>query len=200
MEPFNQIGSFATPALQLSQVAKVVVLGLGLAWASGISLYMAMMVLGFVAMTGMEELPPGLSLFENPMMMLLAVTMYIVQLIAVRVPESDTGWDFIHSIIYIAAGALFAAAAVSPAGQADPMAAVFAGLIGGWLAYISHASRLGAASHLHLFADVYPQWMLIVGRDAMVIAGLWTAFHFPLVFMLLLIIFVLFSLLSDHPI
>lgn len=188
------------PALHMGQYASLVVFALGLAWASGISLYMAMILLAGMGMADLEELPPGLAIFENPMMMLLAVSMYVVQLIAVRVPEGDTGWDFVHSIIFVVSGALLAAATVSPVGQADPVAALFVGLLGGWLAYISHASKLGSAGHANLFGDVYPRWMQIVGRDATVIAGLWTAIHFPLVFMVLLIVFVLFSLLTDQTI
>ena len=188
------------PVLHLGQYASLVVFALGLAWASGISLYMAMLTLGLIGVSGIGELPAGLVLFESPLVLLLALFMYVVQLVASRVPEGDTGWDFIHSIIFVVAGALLSASTVSPIGQPDPAAALLTGVAGGWLAYIAHGSRLGAVGHSHLFGDVYPRWMMIVGRDTTVIAGLWVAFHYPLVFMLLLIVFVLFALLSDHGI
>lgn len=201
MDLLGQINfDLAVPVLNLGRYASLVVFALGLAWASGISLYMVMMVLGLIGVSGLGELPAGLSLFESPILLLLSAIMYVVQLVASRMPEGDTGWDFIHGIIFIVAGALLSAATVSPVGQPDPAAALSVGAVGGWIAYIAHASRLGAVGHSHLYGDAYPRWMLIVGRDATAIAGLWAAFHYPLVFMLLLIVFVLFALLSDHAI
>ena len=48
----------------------------GTAWASGINLYATIAALGIAGSTGYVELPPGLAVVQDPLVILIAGVMY----------------------------------------------------------------------------------------------------------------------------
>ncbi len=90
---------------QLEQVSQIIALTMGLAWASGINLYAAMLMLGLMGATGQVELPPGLQILSDPLVIGAAGLMYCVEFFADKVPGVDTGWDTLHTFIRLPAGA-----------------------------------------------------------------------------------------------
>ena len=96
---------------QLDQIAGILALTMGAAWASGINLYAAILMLGLMGTTGNIDLPPGLEILTDPMVLLAAGAMYAVEFFADKIPGVDTGWDSIHTFIRIPAGAMMAAGA-----------------------------------------------------------------------------------------
>jgi len=93
-------------------ITQTIALTMGVAWASGINLYAAILMLGWMGSTGNIDLPPDLQILTDPMVMLAAGFMYFVEFFADKVPGVDTGWDAIHTFIRIPAGAILAAAAI----------------------------------------------------------------------------------------
>lgn len=51
---------------QLDQIAALLALTMGAAWASGINLYAAIFMLGMIGATGNMDLPPGLEVLQTP--------------------------------------------------------------------------------------------------------------------------------------
>ena len=94
------------------ETVEIIALSMGVAWASGINLYAAIFVLGWLGMTGNIVLPEQLQVCSDPMVMAVAGFMYFVEFFADKTPGVDTGWDVIHSFIRIPAGAILAAGAV----------------------------------------------------------------------------------------
>ncbi len=52
-------------------------LALGASWASGINLYAAILVLGLMGASGAVELPAGLAILSDPLVLLAAGAMYL---------------------------------------------------------------------------------------------------------------------------
>ncbi len=73
-------------------ITQTIALTMGVAWASGINLYAAILMLGWMGSTGNIDLPPGLQILTDPMVMLAAGFMYFVEFFADKVPGVDTGW------------------------------------------------------------------------------------------------------------
>lgn len=118
---------------QLSHVATIIALTMGTAWASGINLYAAVLMLGIMGMSGGVQLPPDLQILAHPAVLLAAGFMYVVQFVADKIPGVDTGWDTLHTFVRIPAGAVLAAGA---AGAVDPSLSLAAALVGGvWLLF-----------------------------------------------------------------
>ncbi len=173
---------------QLEQVSQIIALTMGLAWASGINLYAAMLMLGLMGATGQVELPPGLQILSDPLVIGAAGLMYCVEFFADKVPGVDTGWDTLHTFIRLPAGALLAAGAVGEFGPASQLAAA---LVGGSLTAATHATKAGTRVAINTSPEPFSNWTASVGEDVMVFAGLWAALNHPWVFLGLLVLFIL---------
>ena len=75
------------------EVASIVALSMGAAWASGINLYATIFMLGYMASTGNITLPAELEVVANPMVMTAAGFMYCVEFFADKIPGVDSAWD-----------------------------------------------------------------------------------------------------------
>lgn len=172
----------------LEPIIKTIALTMGVAWASGLNLYAAILVLGILGSTGNIALPPDLMILTDPLIITAAGVMYAVEFFADKIPGVDNGWDTIHTFIRIPLGALLAAAAV---GEVNPAVAIAAALLGGGLAASTHATKSGARVLINTSPEPLTNWITSLGEDAAVIVGLWTALHYPLVFVGFLIAFIL---------
>jgi len=163
---------------------------LGTAWASGINLYAAVFVLGYLASTGSVTLPPSLEILSDPLVMVAAGFMYCVEFFADKTPGVDTGWDAIHTFIRIPAGAVLAAG-MAQGIDVGPAAELAAFLVGGGLAATSHFTKAGTRVLINTSPEPFTNWTASVAEDLAVIAGLWTALHHPWLFLALLVVFLL---------
>jgi hypothetical protein len=173
---------------QFDQIVNTLSLTMGAAWASGINLYAAILVLGLLGSTGNIALPAGLEVLTNPLVIGAAGVMYLVEFFADKVPGVDTGWDTLHTFIRIPAGALLAAGAV---GHVNPAVAVAAGIMGGGMAAASHATKAGTRVIINTSPEPFSNWTASILEDIAVVGGLWAALHYPWLFIGLVIVFIL---------
>lgn len=172
----------------LDPIIQTIALTMGVAWASGINLYAAILVLGTLGLTGNITLPPDLVILTDPLILTAAGVMYAVEFFADKIPGVDNSWDTVHTFIRIPIGALLAAAAV---GEVNPSLAIAAALLGGSMAAGSHAAKAGTRVLINASPEPFTNWFASLGEDVAVVAGLWTALHYPLLFVVLLLIFIL---------
>ena len=171
----------------LDPIANTISLTMGVAWASGINLYAAILVLGLLGASGNITLPATLQILTDPMVMTAAGVMYFVEFIADKMPGVDTGWDTLHTFIRIPAGALLAAGAV---GNVNPAVALTAAILGGGLAAGAHAVKSGSRVLINTSPEPFTNWTASIAEDIAVIGGLWAALHYPWLFLVLMIVFV----------
>lgn len=172
----------------LEPIIKMIALTMGVAWASGINLYAAILVLGILGSTGNVTLPPDLMILTDPLVIAAAGVMYVVEFFADKIPGVDNGWDTIHTFIRVPLGALLAAEAV---GEMNPAVAIAAAILGGGLAASTHATKSGARILINTSPEPVTNWITSLGEDFAVIVGLWTALHYPLVFIIFLVFFII---------
>jgi len=173
---------------QLEPVIKTIALTMGVAWASGINLYAAILVLGIMGATGNIDLPPDLMVLTDPLVIGAAGVMYVTEFFADKIPGVDTGWDTIQTFIRIPVGALLAAAAV---GSVNPPVAIAAAILGGGMAASTHATKSGARVLINTSPEPFTNWAASLGEDIAVIVGLWTALYYPWLFVIFLVFFIL---------
>lgn len=167
----------------------VIALTLGVAWASGINLYAAILVLGLMGSGGYTQLPESLMVLQDPLVLGAAGIMYFVEFFADKVPGVDTGWDTIHTFIRIPAGAMLAAGAAQGL-EINQAAELAAALLGGSLAATSHLTKAGTRLAINTSPEPVSNWTASVTEDLAVIGGLWTALNYPLLFIGFIILFV----------
>lgn len=162
-------------------------LTMGVSWASGINLYAALLVLGLGGSTGNIDLPAELLFLQDPMVIGAAGLMYFVEFFVDKTPGVDTGWDAIHTFIRIPAGAMLAASTV---GDVTPALEIAAGILGGGVAATSHATKSGTRMLINTSPEPVTNWTASITEDVLVIAGLWTAINYPILFLFLFLIFI----------
>ncbi|HSO07872.1 MAG TPA: DUF4126 domain-containing protein [Pelomicrobium sp.] len=158
----------------------------GLAWASGLRLYFVLLAVGLAGRYGGVDLPTHLEVLESPLVLGAAGFMVLTEFFADKIPWLDSVWDAIHTFIRIPAGAALAAAVFGDSGEGVALAAA---LLGGTLAASSHFTKAGSRALINTSPEPVSNVAASFTEEALVAAGLWTAFHFPLLFVALLIAF-----------
>lgn len=114
---------------------------LGVAYASGISPYATVALLGVATRLGwVGPLPGELGVVGNPLVIAVAGLLWALEFTATLVPWVASAWETVHSLVRPPAAALLAVLTVW---QGDPTIAVVAGLLGGGLGLATHATKLG---------------------------------------------------------
>lgn len=170
------------------EIASIIALGMGAAWASGINLYATIATLGILGATGNFALPPDLQILSHPMVIGAAALMYCVEFFADKTPGVDTAWDTIHTFLRIPAGAALAAGAL---GEVSPAAQVAALIVGGGLSATSHTLKAGTRVLINTSPEPFTNWAASVTEDVAVFGGVLLAVYEPTVFLGLLAVFIL---------
>jgi hypothetical protein len=163
-----------------------IALGAGMAWASGLRLYLTVLMAGVLGHFGLIHLPSTLTILEAPWMMGLSGTLAVVEFLADKIPAVDSVWDAVHTFIRIPAGAVLAAGAL---GHADPRVLLVAGLLGGTLAGSAHVVKAGTRAMINLSPEPFSNWIASLTEDGLTVGGLSLAFFVPVVFLVLLCLF-----------
>jgi hypothetical protein len=171
---------------EYQSIIQILALTMGAAWASGINLYATVTMLGIAGTFGYIDLPPTLEVVQDPMVILAAGFMYCVEFFADKIPGVDTGWDALHTFIRIPAGAMLAAGAV---GDVSPALAVAAGLVGGGVTAVTHATKAGSRLLINTSPEPFTNWAASIGEDFVVVIGLWAALANPALFLVVFLIF-----------
>ena len=160
----------------------------GMAWASGMRLYAVLFAAGLLGRLGYLQLPSTLQVLENPWVLGLSGVLLLVEFLADKIPVVDSIWDSVQTFIRIPAGALLAALAL---GDHDPALMVAAGLLGGTLTAGTHAMKAGSRALINTSPEPFSNIATSLGEDALVTSGLAVAVFHPLLFLILLSLFVL---------
>jgi hypothetical protein len=165
-----------------------IALAAGLAWASGIRLYAVLFLAGALGHFEYLALPPGLQVLQHPLVLGASGVMAVGEFVADKVPAFDTIWDAAQTLIRVPAGAFLAAAAL---GTAEPAWVAAAAILGGAIASGAHLTKAGMRAVVNASPEPFSNWTLSIGEDLLVPAGLIAAIKAPLVFLVLLAVFLI---------
>jgi len=167
-------------------LVQTISLSSGLAWASGLRLYLVVFLAGLLSSLGYLHLPESLHMLNNPVVIGVAGILALAELVADKVPAFDSVWDSIQTFVRIPAGALLAAFAM---GDVDPAWTLAAGLVGGTITAGTHFAKAGSRLAINASPEPFSNWLASFGEDGMVLGGLWTMLASPAVFLGLLAVF-----------
>ncbi len=167
-----------------------IALSAGLAWASGLRLYLVIFLAGMLSNFGYLQLPASLAVLQNPLVIGVACVMALAELVADKIPAFDSLWDSFQTFIRIPAGALLAAFAM---GDVDPAWMLAAGLIGGSITAGTHFAKAGSRLAINTSPEPFSNWLASFGEEGMVLGGLWAMLASPAVFLALLAIFLIIA-------
>jgi Domain of unknown function (DUF4126) len=176
------------PSLDTPQL---IALAGALGWASGIRLYLVVLLTGLAGFMGWVTLPQGLHLLSNPAVLGASGFMVFIEFFADKIPGLDSLWDVVHSVIRIPAGAALAASVFS----ADSGAmALVAALLGGTLAATSFTAKATTRAAINTSPEPFSNVGASLVEDTMVPLGLWAAVAHPFIFVPVLLLVLALSI------
>ncbi len=179
----------------MSDLVQTLALSAGLAWASGLRLYLVVFLAGILARLGMLQLPGSLDFLQHPAVIAAAGVLALAETVADKIPAFDSLWDGFQTFIRIPAGALLAALAL---GESDPAWMAAAGLLGGGITAGTHFAKMGTRVALNTSPEPVSNWLASAGEEGLVLGGMAALVTSPLIFLglLLTVLLLTFWLLS----
>ena len=171
-----------------SQLIHLIAITMGVAWASGINLYATLLSLGLMSQFGYVELPIELAVLSDPLVIMASGLMYMVEFVADKTPGVDSSWDAIHTFIRIPAGALLAAGMVDEVGLAAELASA---IVGGAITSVAHLTKTSSRLLINTSPEPVSNWTASFAEDIAVFTGLWAALNHPILFLILLELFLM---------
>ena len=171
--------------------AQLIALAGALGWASGVRLYLVVMLTGLAGFMGWVALPQGLHLLAHPVVLGASGFMVFIEFFADKIPGLDSLWDVVHSVIRIPAGAALAAGVF---GADSSAMGLVAALMGGTLAATSFAAKATTRAAINTSPEPFSNIGASLLEDGMVPLGLWLAIAHPFVFVGLLALVLVLSI------
>ena len=151
-------------------------LAAALGWASGLRLYAVVFLTGLAGALGWVELPQGLRLLQQPLLLGASGLMLAVEFFADKIPGLDSLWDVAQTFVRVPAGALLAAGVF---GGDQASWALIAALMGGTLAATSHLAKASTRAAVNTSPEPFSNIGLSLLGDAAVPTMLWLAWAHP---------------------
>ncbi|MBA2627240.1 MAG: DUF4126 domain-containing protein, partial [Gemmatimonadales bacterium] len=111
---------------------------LGTSFAAGLNIYATVAAAGLFQRFGVVDLPPSLHVLASPIIIGIALAMFVVEFIADKIPLVDTAWDAFHTFVRPPAAALMAWSAF---GSVPDTWKIGAALLAGSVALTSHGAK-----------------------------------------------------------
>lgn len=166
---------------------QLIALAAALGWASGLRLYLTVLLVGVAGHFSWIPLPAGLQILASPLVMAVAATLAAVEFLADKIPLVDSAWDALHTLIRIPAGAALVAGLVSGwAGDQGQAWTVVAALAGGGLAAAAHTAKASTRAAANTSPEPFSNIGLSLVGDVAVPTMLWLAWAHPFIFFPLL--------------
>jgi hypothetical protein len=176
--------------MQAMDTTQLIALAGALGWASGVRLYLVVLLTGLAGFMGWIQLPQGLHLLAHPVVLGASGFMVFVEFFTDKIPGLDSLWDVVHTVIRIPAGAALAAGVF---GADSGLMALVAALMGGTLAATSHAAKATTRAAINTSPEPFSNVGASLFEDGMVPAGLWLAIAHPVVFVIALVLVLVLS-------
>jgi hypothetical protein len=166
---------------------QLLALAAALGWASGLRLYLTVLLIGIAGHWGWIALPPGLQVLASPLVLTCAAVLTVIEFLADKVPLVDSAWDALHTLIRIPAGAALVAGLVSGwAGDHGQAWSVVGALLGGGLAATAHTAKASTRAAANTSPEPFSNIGLSLLGDVAVPTMLWLAWAHPVIFFPLL--------------
>ncbi len=167
---------------------------MGLSMTSGINLYATVAVVGLVTKFNMiTGLPREFDAFDNDLLIIVAIALYLCEFAADKIPGFDSLWDSVHTLIRPFGAALISLTVI---GEADPSVEALAGLFGASLALATHTAKAGTRLIVNTSPEPFSNMAVsvaedigVVGFSVLVLSHPSISFVLALLFLILLIWF-----------
>ena len=169
-----------------------IALALGAGFSSGLNIYATVATLGFLERYGVIHLPASLHAISHPIVLGIAIALYLVEFFADKIPYFDTIWDGIHTFIRPPAAAFLTYVAV---GAVPTEWRWGAALLAGGVALTSHGTKASARAAVNASPEPFSNWFLSLGEDLLAVWLTWMANAHPRTTVIVVLCLIVFSII-----
>ena len=172
-------------------------LPMGLAMASGLNTYLPLLAMAlFARYSNFVQVSPKFQWLVSDQMLIVLILLVLAEVLADKFPGLDHVWDFIHTLLRPAAGAIAAGATVTTDNLFETAVVM---VMGGSLASATHAAKatVRLASTSKTMGAANP--ILSIVEDVTSLIATLFAVFVPWVMAILAVLFVVFIVLAGPP-
>ncbi|HEU4700502.1 MAG TPA: DUF4126 domain-containing protein [Gemmatimonadales bacterium] len=160
---------------------------LGTSFASGLNLYATVATAGLLQRLGVITLPPNLQVLATPLVLGIAVALFLIEFVADKIPLVDNVWDALHTFIRPPAAALLAYSAFGAVPEGWKLGAA---LIAGSVALTSHGAKASTRAAANASPEPFSNWALSVAEDGIAVFLTWMASAHPILSTFIVVVLV----------
>jgi hypothetical protein len=150
---------------------------LGTSFASGLNVYATVAAAGIMQRLGIVHLPEALQVLSHPIVLGVAVTLFVVEFIADKIPLVDSAWDAVHTFIRPPAAAVLSYSAFGNVAEEWKLGAA---LLAGGVALTSHGAKASTRAAANTSPEPVSNWVLSLFEDGLAVFLVWVASEHPL--------------------
>ena len=155
---------------------QIVALIVATSFAAGLNLPATIATLGLLERGGVVTLPSSLQLLANWWIIGASVVLFLIEMVADKIPGFDLIWNALQTFIRVPAGALLAFGATA---QLSPELQIAATLAGGTIAFLAHGGKTAARAAVTASPEPFSNLALSFGEDVAAIGITWLATQHP---------------------
>jgi hypothetical protein len=165
---------------------------LGTSFASGLNVYATVAAAGIMQRLGVVQLPDSLQVLSHPIVLGVAVTLFVVEFIADKIPYVDSAWDAMHTFIRPPAAAVLSYSAFGNVAEEWKLGAA---LLAGSVALTSHGAKATTRAAANTSPEPVSNWVLSVFEDGLAVVLVWMAAEYPLLTAAIVVVLVIIAVL-----
>ena len=166
---------------------------LGTSFAAGLNLYATVAAAGLFQRFGIIHLPEPLQVLAHPVVLGLAVALFLIEFIADKIPYVDSVWDAVHTFIRPPAAAFLSYSAF--AGGVPEQWKIGAALLAGSVALTSHGAKATTRAAANTSPEPISNWTLSLAEDSIAVFLSWLAATHPLITAGVVVVLVILAVL-----
>jgi hypothetical protein len=163
---------------------------LGSSWASGINLYLTVAGLGIAERFGWITLPGNMDVISHPLVIGIALLLFVIEFFADKIPYVDSAWDSVHTFIRPLGGVALGYMAMANTG---PVAQTSVALLMGAVSMDSHLTKATTRVAINTSPEPITNSVASITEDVSVAGVLFLIIKYPIIAAILVILFIIFS-------
>lgn len=145
-------------------------------FAAGLNVYATIATLGLLSRAGALNLPGSLHLISDWWIIGAALSLFLVELFADKIPAFDLVWNALHTFIRVPIAALLAFGATS---HLSPQMQLVSALAGALIAFAAHGGKTAVRAVVTPSPEPVSNIALSAGEDVIAISLTWFATRHP---------------------
>jgi hypothetical protein len=142
-------------------------------WASGISAYATVLILGLAGRTGLADTP---DLLQRTDVLVVMALFTAIEFVADKIPYADSLWDTVHTVVRPIVAAVLGWTFVTDGSSAEQFAVA---TVSGGVALLSHSAKAGIRLAINTSPEPASNVAVSTAEDAVLLGVLLLATQYP---------------------